>query len=125
MIRGVLLAGLTVLVALWLPEDLVYPLFAVLLAFAAAVYVGAAMQDSSRGERRLQWLVALGFTAVGVLGLWLSPLFLVAGWVLHMIWDGLHHLEKLETRVAAGYALTCLVYDLMVGGFVLYWWLTH
>lgn len=120
-VRGTGLALLTIGGALLLPEDLVAEYFALLLSFAAAVYVGFAEIDLESDETRLQWAVALGFVGIALLGLWISPWLLVIGWVLHTAWDLLHHRSVLETRTADWYPGACLAYDLIVAGFLTYW----
>lgn len=117
--KAVLLAAATIAAALFLPVERAYELLALLLALAAGVYAGFGLADSSAGEARLQWLVALAFTAIALLGLWVSPLLLAAGWLLHAAWDGLHHAGKLRTRAPGDYPGLCAVYDILVGGFVL------
>lgn len=120
-LKGTLLAALTVGTALLLPEPAVVPFLALLLVFAAAVYVGFAELDPGGGRRRLQWAVALAFVAVALLGLQLSPWFLAAGWILHAGWDLLHHRGTVPTRTSAWYPGACLAYDLVVGGFLALW----
>lgn len=119
--KGSLLAGSTIGVSLLLPEPVVVPLLALLLAFAAAVYVGFAETDPEAGRTRLQWAVALAFTGMALLGLWLSPWLLVAGWVLHAGWDLLHHRGVIRTRTSAWYPGGCLAFDLIVAVFLAGW----
>ena len=118
-LRGGLLAGVTIAVGLALPTERAYELLAFLLALAAGVYVGFGIADASAGEVRLQWLVALLFICLAALGLWISPLLLAAGWMLHAGWDWLHHGRVLRTRAPGGYPALCAVYDVIVGLFVL------
>ena len=120
-VRGAVLATFTVGAALVLPRDLVLPLFALLLAFAAAVYVGFAEAGAPENEKRVQWIVALGFVGLALLGLHLSPWILALGWALHTVWDFLHHQEILKTRTADWYPGACLAYDLVVAGFIVVW----
>lgn len=117
-LKGTLLAALTIGLALLLPEAAVVPLLALLLVFAAAVYVGFAEMDPEGGRRRLQWGVALAFVAVALLGLMTSPWIVAAGWILHAGWDLLHHRGAVPTRTSAWYPRACLAYDLIVGGFL-------
>lgn len=119
--KGTVLAVLTIGVALLLPDDLVPTFFALLLSFVAAVYVGFAEVDLESQETRLQWAVALAFVGTALLGLWISPWILVAGWFLHSGWDLLHHRAVLKTRTVDWYPGACLAYDLIVAGFLAYW----
>ena len=90
-VRGIVLAGLTLALVASLPPERGIALLALLLAFAAAVYVGLAEAGPDRSERRLQWVVALAFVGLALLGLWKSPLALAGGWLLHAAWDWRHH----------------------------------
>ncbi len=117
--KAILLAAVTIAAALLVPREHVYDLLAILLAAAAGVYVGFGLADESANESRLQWAVAFFFAGLAFLGLWLSPLLLAAGWLLHAGWDWLHHVERMRTRAPGGYPVLCAVYDVVVGGFVL------
>ena len=121
LVKGSLLAGLTIGVSLALPDSVVVPLLALLLAFAAAVYVGFAEADPEDGRTRLQWAVALTFTGSALLGLSVSPWLLVAGWMLHAGWDLLHHQGVIRTRTSAWYPGGCLAFDLLVAAFLAGW----
>lgn len=120
LLKGSLLALVTIGMSLMLPEELVYPFFALLLSLAAGVYVGFAVVDTSGTEYILQWVVALGFVGLGLIGIWISPYFLAAGWILHAIWDLLHHKHVLKTKTEEWYPPFCLSYDLVVAGFIIY-----
>lgn len=121
LMRGAVLAVLTISVSLLLPGDLVIPFFAFLLVFAAAVYVGFAEADPTENEKGIQWGVALAFVAIALLGLRTSPWVIASGWVLHSGWDLLHHRDVLKTRTAEWYPGACLAYDLIIAGFIGLW----
>ena len=118
-VKALLLAAVTIVVALLLPRELVDDLLAILLALAAGVYVGFGLADAAAGEWRLQAVVALFFGALAFLGLWLSPLILAVGWLLHAGWDWLHHSGKLKTHAAGEYPVLCAVYDVAIAGFII------
>lgn len=120
-VRGILLAGVTLAVVSVLPPERGIDLLALLLAFAAAVYVGVAEAEPDRSERHLQWLVALGFVALALLGLWKSPLALAGGWLLHAAWDWRHHRRR-PLRAAPWYPPSCFAYDLVIAAFLCVWW---
>lgn len=121
-LRGLLLGLATVGVALLLPPELSVALLALLLAFAAAVYVGIAEAGPERSEARLQWTVALAFVVLALLGLWVSTLVLAGGWWLHAAWDWRHHRSHAVARAAPWYPPTCLTYDLTVAAFAYVLW---
>ena len=120
-VRGIVLAGLTLALVASLPPERGIALLALLLAFAAAVYVGLAEAGPDRSERRLQWAVALSFVGLALLGLWKSPLALAGGWLLHAAWDWRHH-HRHAVRSAPWYPPTCLTYDLVIAAFLCVWW---
>ena len=114
--RGLGAAALTVLVALVLPPAFRVPIVGVLLGFAAGVYPGFA-QTGSGFEARLQWVVALGFAAIAVVGITISAWWLAAGWALHAAWDARHHGGRRGDWVPHGYPMVCFSYDLVLAAF--------
>lgn len=116
---GGLLLGIAVGgAALMLPEARRNDFLAALLAVASGVYVGFASASPAR-ERRIQWAAALAFTGSGLAGAWLWPPLLAAAWIAHAAWDLWHHVADRPVRTLAGYPMLCLVFDLVVAGFVL------
>lgn len=119
--RGFGAAALTVLVALLLPAPLRAPIVGVLLGVAAGVYPGFALGGSHgpvpASERSLQWVVALLFGAVAVVGIAVSAWWLMVGWVLHTAWDARHHAGRHGDWVPDGYPMFCLSYDLVLAAF--------
>lgn len=118
---GFLLAVATVGIAWLLPADRALELFAALLALIAAVYVGVAVAQGSQRQIVIQFVVALGFMWLGLLGLWFSPALLVAGYALHGAWDWLHHRGTRGVQLTDWYAPLCLAYDWLVAGAI--WWI--
>lgn len=119
---GLLAGGITLGVAAVFPEELSFAFFAVVLGLAAGVYPGFAMASSEAGRPLIQWVAAVVFVSLGMVGLWVSPLILAAAWVLHAFWDFLHHTTALGDGVPKGYPAFCLSYDLLLAGFVAYMW---
>lgn len=118
----VALAVLTCLVGYWLPSYRSLDFFALLLAFIAAIYVGVALAGGSVVVIVVQSIAAVAFIFIALLGLWESPLWLVAGYFIHGLWDALHHWRRQRMALPAWYPPACLVYDWLVGGFVYYMW---
>jgi hypothetical protein len=117
-----LAAVVTCVVGYSLPSYQSLDFFAFLLVFIAAIYVGTALAGSGPLTIAIQTLVALAFVFIAILGLWYSPIWLVAGYFLHGVWDMLHHWVRHDMRLPRWYPPACLVYDWLVGGFVLYMW---
>lgn len=118
--RGLGAAGFTVLLAIILPAPMRVPTVGVLLGVAAGVYPGFAQSGARAGslpaptaaETRLQWVVALLFAAIAVVGIAFSAWWLAAGWMLHGVWDARHHAARRGAWVPSHYPMFCLTYDL-------------
>lgn len=138
-ITGLLLVLVTFALTAWLPHAWALETFAALLSLIGAVYVGFAVAQGR--QMFLQFGVALGFMLAGLLGLWLSPWLLVAGYVAHGFWDWLHHPHDLASarkkpvelersrwkrqsvKLTDWYAPFCLVYDWGVALLIVVWWI--
>lgn len=118
-VRVIAAALLTIAAAAALGAERGFELLALLLAFAAAVYVGVGLQGSDRRRARIEWIVALGFAAAALAGLWIAPAFLAAGWIGHGAWDWVHHRRR-SPAGARWYPSACLAYDWVVGGYVVF-----
>ena len=118
------LAIVTCLIGYNLPFYKAQDFYGILLAMIAGVYIGFAVNDGRRFNLVLELVVALGFCALVLLSMWRWPVLLVAGYVLHALWDLLHHPFKLGARVRDWYPPACVVYDILVGAFI-YFQLFH
>ena len=118
---GVGLAVGAIGLAALLPQARALEFFAALLALIGAIYVGMAIEQKQ--QIVFQFTVALGFMLLGLLGLWLSPWILAAGYFAHGAWDGLHHNHKMDVRLTKWYAPFCLVVDWLIGIAIAVWWI--
>lgn len=107
---GGLLALLTVPVHLVVSEDASELLSALLIAAIAAVYVGFAIADGRRRTIALQAAVCLAFVVAAAALYRAAPMALPVLYVLHGLWDLLHHRTTLP--MPRWYVPLCLVYDL-------------
>ncbi|MBI3597405.1 MAG: hypothetical protein HY203_09660 [Nitrospirae bacterium] len=121
-ILGVVLAVATIVIASFLSKPHALDLFAILLAFIAAVYLGFVLLDGHRREVVIEIVVIALFFVLAILGLWVTPYFLVIGYFAHGLWDVLHHPRAVQTKVVLWWPPFCLVYDWIVGGFIFWWW---
>ena len=122
MLRGLLVAGITLGIAAVFPEFLVFPFFAATLGLAAGVYPGIAMGNPEAGYPLTEWVAALVIVTLGLVGLWVSPVLLAGAWFLHALLDVTHSITGLGDGVPEGIPGFFLTFDLLVGGFVLYMW---
>lgn len=88
---GVALAGLAGLLLRWVPSQPRLEVYAVVLAAIGAVYVGSALAEKRGRSIVLEAIAAIACMALALTGLWVSPLALIAGYVLHGAWDFFHH----------------------------------
>lgn len=123
LVAGVALGAFTVAVASLLPSGAALGLLAVILGLAVGAYLGSFAARDGRAGGAVELAVGLGFVVLAVLGLWLDPLFLAAGWLLHAAWDGLHHAGKVPSRIGAWVPPFCAAYDLIVAAYIVVRWL--
>jgi hypothetical protein len=88
---GVVLAGLAGLLLRWVPPQPRLDVYAVALAAIGSVYVGSALSEKRGRSILLEAIVAIACIALALMGLWISPLALIGGYVLHGVWDFFHH----------------------------------
>lgn len=94
-------------------------LLAAVLVAAAAVYPGAALAHGRRRVLLLETLLMIAFAACAILGLWYSYTLLALGYLAHGAWDLLHHPHRAGAPAGRWFPPLCLVYDLLVGAFIL------
>ena len=114
---GLVVAAVTILLTITLSDTQALEFHAVLLTLIASIYIGFALQGGNRYEVGLELTVAAAFTGFALIGLWLSPWFVVLGLALHGAWDFLHH-GLIHTPVPRGYIPFCMVYDGLIAGFL-------
>ena len=119
---GVLLAAASVPVFLVLSESLARQWAALLLAMIGGAYVGFAARDGRPSANIIELAGGLGFAGVGLAGLYMSPLLIAAGYLAHGLWDLLHHRHGPYADTPQWYIPFCVVYDWLVGMFLLLWW---
>lgn len=93
---------------------------AVALGVAAGIYVGFGLQDGRPGQVVVQLLGALPFIVVAVF--WPQAVGLLGmAWIAHGLWDGVHELGLVGTRVPSWYPAACLGWDVVLGAAGLRW----
>ena len=93
---------------------------AVLLGVAAGIYVGYGLQDGRPSQAALQLLGALPFVVVAAT--WPQKIGLLGiAWLAHGVWDFVHELRVVDTRVPGWYAGACLGIDLVLAAASVYW----
>jgi hypothetical protein len=120
LIRAILVGlaggGLTALIA-WsplIPDPLAF--HSVSLAMIAAIYLGFAFSDGRTSIVILEMTVGTVFIVLGLLGLWMAPMLIAAGLILHGVWDLLHRPRGVTTKLPAWYPPFCAAYDFVFAG---------
>jgi hypothetical protein len=119
---GLALALVAIFVFGLAPRVVALQLYALLLAYTACFYAGAALS-----EGRPAWLsIEVGVSAIvfgcAFLGLWQSSRWLALGYVLHGMWDLCHHSRGIRTRVVDWFPPICATFDFAVAIFILVWY---
>lgn len=117
---GLILAGLTYLGTMPLPDSMSLNFHAILLGGIGSVYLGFALADGRKSILVLESLGALLFVGLATAGLTLDLRVLIGGYFGHGIWDLLHHDSRVPGDFAGWYVPFCTIYDWAVGGYLLY-----
>jgi len=122
-LKGLLAGGIALGIAAIFPSTLVLPYFAAVLGVTVGVGPGIAMGNPGLGRPGVEWTAALLFFGMGLVGLWASPLFLAAAWVLHGFWSFSRRFTALGEEISEAYPRFCVTFDLVLAGFVAYIWM--
>jgi hypothetical protein len=112
---GLLLGLLFVLLVHTIPPQPARQAIALVLAFTACVYAGAMLaQSPPAGIAFLELVVAAVVLCCAAVGLRSSTGWLAAGYVLHGVWDLVHHPRAVSTKVASWFPPLCAAFDIVV-----------
>ncbi|MGE5443753.1 MAG: DUF6010 family protein [Ignavibacteriales bacterium] len=120
LIVGVAGGALTALIA-WspfIPDPLAF--HSVILAMIGAIYMGFAFLDGRVSIVILELSLATGFIVLALLGLWLAPVFIAVGLILHGFWDLAHRPRGITTKLPSWYPPFCAAYDFVFAGIFLF-----
>jgi Family of unknown function (DUF6010) len=117
---GVICGALTALLgwSSWIPDPVAF--HTVALAVIGAIYLGFALSDGRISIVILELAVGTLFVVLALLGLWLAPMFIAIGLVLHGIWDLSHRPGGVKTKIPAWYPPFCAAYDFVFAGVFFY-----
>jgi hypothetical protein len=89
------------------------------LVVAALAYVWFAARGTGASWLTVELIGLLIFSAVAVLGVKHSILWLAVGWAAHPLWDASLHLAGAGAAYTpAWYVPTCIGFDLLVAGYI-------
>lgn len=112
LLRGVVGAVLVAVVTFILPEVARLPFLAGLLWLTVGIYLGMAIMDSP-DQVRVQILGGVPVMVLLLLAMW-WPWLVAVGWLLHPVWDLMHHRRVVKTHIHPAVAPFCLSFDLLV-----------
>ncbi|NJD77827.1 MAG: hypothetical protein FIB08_12155 [Candidatus Methanoperedens sp.] len=118
---GAVFALLTIAFLLMLPKQKALEMLVIILTAIASIYLGFALSDGRRREIIIEISAMTFFIALAVLGIWISPYFLIAGYLLHGLWDIIHSPGIIQTEVVEWYKVLCMVYDWIMAVFIVVW----
>lgn len=121
---GVILAAVTIAITSVLPKAIALQFLMVLIMGIAAVYIGFTFSNAGRNQDIIIEMANIAMYIVLVLlSLSITPYFLVAGYFWHGLWDAIHHkrINLVQTKVPEWYIYGCILYDWVVGIFILAW----
>lgn len=116
---GVVAGGLTSLLA-WasfIPDPLAF--HSISLGAIGAIYIGFALSDGRLAIMALESFVATLFIVLAFLGLWVAPVLIAVGLILHGFWDLAHRPRGITTKLPAWYPPFCAAYDFVFAGIFL------
>ena len=112
---GLLLGLLFVLLVHTIPPQPARQAIALFLAFTACVYAGAALaQKPPTGIVLIELVIAAIVFCCAAVGLRAQTGWLAAGYIVHGVWDLLHHPRAVPTRVASWFPPLCAAFDFVV-----------
>ncbi|HET6268135.1 MAG TPA: DUF6010 family protein [Acidobacteriota bacterium] len=117
---GVISGALTALLAWspWIPDHVAF--HTVALAIIGAIYLGFAFSDGRISIMILEISVGTVFVVLALLGMWVAPMFIAVGLVLHGVWDLMHRPGGVSTKLPSWYPPFCAAYDFVFAGIFFY-----
>jgi hypothetical protein len=116
LIVGIVGGGLNAAIA-WapfIPDPLAF--HSVSLAMIAAIYLGFAFLDGRPAIVILELSVGTVFIVLALLGLWVAPVLIGVGLILHAVWDLAHRPRGVTTKLPSWYPAFCAAYDVVFAG---------
>lgn len=120
LVAGVVSGAVTAWLA-WsslIPDPLAF--HSVALAVIGAIYMGFAFADGRLSIMIVELTAATAFVLLALFGLWVAPVFLAVGLVLHGLWDIAHRPRGITTRMPYWYPPFCAAYDFVFAGVFLF-----
>ena len=116
---ALILGVCSVIYLTYIPKAAVAVHSGVVLAVAGAIYAGFGLVEGSNNAVILEAISGLFFGSIATIGTIYSPQILGIGFLLHAVWDCLHHWKVVKTEINPWYPSFCAIYDFIVGIYLL------
>lgn len=113
------LAAVSCLVHALIPREFSRDLFAIVLGSLGGVYLGGALKSSDRIDIAVTAIASIACVAIGIAGLHGPSWIIAAGFLLHAVWDWIHHAMRKHT-VGMWWPPFCAIYDILIGSYLLW-----
>lgn len=110
-VTGVIAALVTGGVLWLLPSRYALDIYVVLLGVFVGVYLGSSLSQKHVQAIMREAVAAAAYVTLALLGRWVSPQFLVVGYLTHGVWDVFHETRLLRKPLTTWWPLFCLGYD--------------
>ncbi|MDH5178412.1 MAG: hypothetical protein OEZ39_04100 [Gammaproteobacteria bacterium] len=114
-------AALTCFIFHLLPYGKALDAIGMVLAVIASIYIGFAIADGRKNIILIECFAAAVFLGLALFGMWGKPVWLVIGYFAHGGWDLIHHPAAVQTKVRRWYPPLCVLYDWIIGAWLLVW----
>lgn len=121
LIITIVAAALSCYVIYLVPYGQALDVIGLLLGVVAAIYIGFAIADGRKDVIYIECSIATLFILLAILGMWGKPVWLVIGYFAHGLWNLVHNRAGIKTNVRKWFPPLCLLYDWLVGVYLLFW----
>ena len=100
--------------------DGAFDLLALILALTGGIYLGAALNGGARGRLAFEGTFAAVLVILALLSLTWSPLWMALGFVLHGVWDLVHHTGGVSHGVRRWFPPFCAAWDWAIAALIVF-----
>lgn len=121
---GTILLIVAIIISSLLPKPKGLEFLTILLASIAGAYAGYTFTKIGKAKDLIIEMANISMYLIIIpLSMWITPYFLVVGYVWHGIWDLIHYgkFKIVNTDVPEWYIYGCMLFDIAIGIFILIW----
>ena len=99
-------------------------IFALFLALTSCVYGGAILTPAGAKYSFIELPFVIIVFTLSILGLVFTPLYLAIGYLVHGVWDSVHHFRKVHTPIVSWFPPMCAAFDVLMAFVIVWLWYT-